>query len=543
MGLLGTTEARGMFHIFLNILIWSFFPLFSKGAVDSAGIWATAFYSQVAGFVLCALFAKRKPLSQVKADLAKAPVMLAILSMASLFISVAFMSSLLRAGSVSATIALELWPLFALFFAATFIRKQWAGLNWFTVGLFFVGALGIVLLATVEDGDLIGYRGGSHFLSQPTGVLLAVVASIFSGATVVQTELYYRYEDEPSFGGAFYTIMLCRAVAIPVALLGVVFSGGSLADQDALIWGCLLGISAYGLASVLAISGLRYTSNILHILMWYMTPVLASLWLILFKGEYLTDAHVLAFMPILIANIFSNLKKIRRRSYFVTAFVAMGSGALIYWWDGVPSNDYYDALSILVGAFSIIVSFVLYRKMEDIRNIAFSLRDAIGVLADGTRKRDEALQLVEDIVMNQPTAGEARKSEAKAYEPISTIRIERFTSFASAEVVVLTVLSSTIIGIAVGFRAQGFVGDMVAFALCIASVFLTLFAIECSSFRFQWKMAKQVFTGESGNWLKDQERVMSVAGIALAYLLACLLLIDKWLYDILRNILISLPPG
>ncbi len=62
-----TDNTKGLLHIFINVLVWSFFPLFS---VQSAGAspWAALFYSQVAGLVFALIFAKRKPARAIAAN-------------------------------------------------------------------------------------------------------------------------------------------------------------------------------------------------------------------------------------------------------------------------------------------------------------------------------------------------------------------------------------------------------------------------------------------------------------------------------------------
>ncbi|MGJ8610233.1 MAG: DMT family transporter [Octadecabacter sp.] len=528
-------NSKAIGNILANIVIFSFFPLFSMLAVETSGIFTTLFYSQVAGFIVTAPFARRKALSDIKTDILKAPILLMVMSGASLFIGMFFLLSVTRTSGITATLALELWPLFAMIFGAFFIKKDWGEFSPFHVVLFLAAGSGVLLLAYVENADNAAIDAASFF---SFGVLLAVLSSVASGATVVQTQLYYTYEDEPSLAGACYTIMLIRAVALVPTFALALYFGEDLTAPGAMIWGGLLGVTAYGAASVLAIIGLRYSSTLLHFLLWFLSPVLATTWLILFLDQRLTDLHIIAFMPILLANIFSSVRRIRRRSFFVMSVFSLLAGVAIY--AVTPSSDlnYFDSLGVVVSAYAIIVSFILQRKLSDIRELGMELVNAIQIGQSKGHSQSDTVDAVfafVDPAQSRPTLIEA----GDGLETIANrIKVERATSFVSAEAIVLCVLTAAILVIALCARTPSLIADVTAFAISVTAVFLTIFSIECSSPAFQWRIAKEAVLNAGGTSSRINDSVfLSIAGTVIMIVLLAILLIDKWVVDIIDTIL------
>ncbi|SDG86072.1 DMT family transporter [Sulfitobacter delicatus] len=533
-----TDNARGLLHIFINVLVWSFFPLFS---VQSAGAspWAALFYSQIAGLAFALIFSKRKSPQTIVSDLRRAPLMLVVLSLASLFTAVFFFSSVARSSSLSATISLELWPFFALFFAALFIKKDWQDLSLRNYLLFALGGVGIIILV-IADHNTLRFGGALWYSS---GVLLAVLAAIASGATVVQTELYYRFEATPSFAGACYTIALVRAVGLPLSLGLALASGADLWSREAMLWGGALGVTAFGLASVMAISGLRYSSRSSHILLWYLTPIISVIWLMIFKGEELSDAHILALLPILFANIFSAIGTIRRASFFWISGATLLLGALIYTVPGAESEEYMGSLGITVGAFAILVSFVLQRKLHDVREMSICTSEGVLKAERAGVSAGRFLDLLDNRVFER--AALATPQKALVAEALDTaaarIRVERITSFSSAENLVLGVLCVGVCFLAVSFRGAGLMFDVVSFVISFTCIFLTLFVYECSRFSFQWKIAIASASATHDRLLKDRDTVfLAVLGTLVLIAMVAVLLVDKWWVDFLRNDILRL---
>lgn len=528
-----TDNTKGLLHIFINVLVWSFFPLFS---VQSAGAapWAALFYSQLAGLVFALIFAKRKPARAIAADLRNEPWMLLVLSLASLFTAVFFFSSVAQSNSLSATISLELWPFFALFFAAFFIKKDWQDLNPRNYLLFALGGLGIVILVIADHNTL--RFGGVWWYS--SGVMLAVLAAVASGATVVQTELYYRYEAAPSFAGACYTIALVRAVGVPFSLALALMSGADLYSREAMLWGGALGVTAFGIASVMTISGLRYSSRSSHILLWYLTPIISVIWLMIFKGEKLSDAHILALLPILFANIFSAIGTIRRASFFWISGATLLLGALIYTVPGAESEEYMGSLGITVGAFAILVSFVLQRKLHDVREMSICTSEGVLAAEQHGMPARSFLDLLRERVFERsgPTAHENPQIAAALGAAAAHIRVERITSFSSAENLVLGVLCAGVCFLAVSFRGAGLMFEVVSFVISFTCIFLTLFVFECSRFSFQWKIAVASASASNDRLMKDRDTVfLAVLGTLVLIAMVAVLLIDKWWVDLLQN--------
>ena len=521
---------KAFLHLLANVLVWSLFPVLSLQTFLSDP-WAALFYSQVAGLLVTAPFAGRWSVRSLLADVMKAPGLLMVLSMASLLLGVFFVFSLQTLNPIGATITLELWPFFALIFSASFIQNKWEDITPTTIGLFLMASIGVMILVVMNTSAVPGQNGRSVL-----GVTLGLLAAVASGATVVQTRLYSLYRSRPSFGGACYTIALVRLAGLPVILVAGLVAGADFGSVQAMVAGGLLGATAFGLASVLAIAGLRYSTRTSHILLWYLTPAIASVWLVLFSGEKLSDTHIIAFMPILFANIFSNIRTIRRLSFFLMSAAALVIGTSIYLIPGIIRPLSLDALAVVTGVYAIIVAFLLQRKLSDIREIGLSLARGLAASRGRAVSGDAFLIAVEKELFTRPSEPATGQVEAAVLDTSDEIKVERATSFSSAEVMVLSFLTVVITVVGLFYRDNGLIYDLVAFAVCFSAVFLTVFVVEASSFRFQWRVAKVALMSVPDARVTDRDTVvLSFLGVATLLALIVLLLIDKWVVDILHN--------
>ena len=504
---------KAFLHLLANVLVWSLFPVLSLQTFLSDP-WAALFYSQVAGLLVTAPFAGRWSVRSLLADVMKAPGLLMVLSMASLLLGVFFVFSLQTLNPIGATITLELWPFFALIFSASFIQNKWEDITPTTIGLFLMASIGVMILVVMNTSAVPGQNGRS----------------------VVQPRLYSLYRSRPSFGGACYTIAFVRLAGLPVILVAGLVAGADFGSVQAMVAGGLLGATAFGLASVLAIAGLRYSTRTSHILLWYLTPAIASVWLVLFSGEKLSDTHIIAFMPILFANIFSNIRTIRRLSFFLMSAAALVIGTSIYLIPGIIRPLSLDALAVVTGVYAIIVAFLLQRKLSDIREIGLSLARGLAASRGRAVSGDAFLIAVEKELFTRPSEPATGQVEAAVLDTSDEIKVERATSFSSAEVMVLSFLTVVITVVGLFYRDNGLIYDLVAFAVCFSAVFLTVFVVEASSFRFQWRVAKVALMSVPDARVTDRDTVvLSFLGVATLLALIVLLLIDKWVVDILHN--------
>jgi drug/metabolite transporter (DMT)-like permease len=469
------------------------------------------------------------------------------LSMASLFLNILFLSSIEFTESLSATIIMELWPFFALIFAATLIQKSWDGLNLRNLVLFCVGAIGLTLLAAEESGAFEG--GGHRILTEwdeiPIGTLLALAAAVLSGLTIVQTRLYYTLEKSPSFSGAAYTIFLCRAISIPVAFGLMLAFGDNVFAAEAMLWGVLFGMIPYGLASMLAISGIRYSKNIGNIMLWYFAPILAGLWLLAFTEQNLSDIYILAFLPIVFANIFTNVSVIRRKSFFIMSIAIMIFGVYIYLGPTQEYNRFYDAITVLMAFYAIFISFIIQRKVSDLREIAKIVSECVAALAPQNIEKHAIIAAISCRLTGRDLREEAECSDAD-YERLAkdcevdraaqSIIMERTTSLSLSENMIIIIITACILFISLFLRPHTAAADLVALVSSISSVFLTAFTIELSQKSFQWRLATESFYLPYHLTQKLRETtVLSILSLCILLSAILVLLTDKHLIDIVVN--------
>lgn len=529
----------------VHVLLWSSFPVLAVLSAGKADVLSIAFYAQVFGAIVCVPMARsRAGLREILADLFRHPVMIFIGAMASLFLHIFFMWSVKVVSSLSALITFELWPVFSLIFAALFVRKKWSGLG---VGLVIsaaLGTLGVTLLVIAESeitAPLSAIEGGRETgeVQASIGIGLAFLASVLTGLTVIQTEVYRRISPSISFSGASYTILLCRLISIPVIFGICQVYDADLLNRDAALWGLLFGVSSYSIGSILTIEGVRYSKNIANILIWYFTPLISALWLSWLAGVSIYDIHVLAFMPVLLANILASAWGVDRFSVVAMNVVTLVAGGYIYMVPVRVSTHFFEAIGVMIAFYAIVVSFVLQRKIQDVRAIALEIHSTVASLrAEGWGASRVVSELEARVFSHGALGGDMGSDRAVAQIEAAAerVRIERATSASFGDTVSLGILTAAIVIICSSFRDGTFVGDVVAITVIVVTAFMTLYTLETSAARFQWRLATSIYQGDFERLQRESSRVVvSVAGVAILYGLFIFLLVDKYEADVLQN--------
>jgi drug/metabolite transporter (DMT)-like permease len=236
-----------------------------------------------------------------------------------------FLLSLNLMSPAGAAIIMECWPILAIFIAPVLIEKNWKPFEtldivlimFLMLGLFIISAsdIGLSFEELLED-PLFLFTGKSY--EEMYGIICAVLSAFcYAWAGVARP---YFVEKLPNnyrqkyFGGtknwkeSLFAFWVTALTAIPLATLTVFIFGFDLSPLGNIIMptiGLGLALTAMGCLYALSIS-LADTPNVNFL--WYLSPLMAAIWLAIFGFSQITPMLVLGGFFIISANIILILK-------------------------------------------------------------------------------------------------------------------------------------------------------------------------------------------------------------------------------------------
>lgn len=542
------SDRSGAIFILLNIFVFSFFPLISSISRDlGADVFGVALFAQISGALFSLAFGYRVVrVRSFVSDIRSNFSLLLPLSMASLFLHIFFLYSMEYTSGISATIVLELWPLFAFFFAGMIVRKRWSGFSFKVFLLFLLSSFGVVCLSFIDT-----FGGGAPSVvgmlsDNSVGLALALLASACSGLTVAQAEFFRRIGVRFDFFEAAYSIFIFRFISLPISLIIALAFGEGLLETKNIVLGAAFGFTSYGLASILAVQGVAYSKSLSNILLWYLAPFVGGVWLVVFTDTVVFDLHLIALFPILLSNLLIGIESTDRKSYFIMNVCAVFGVLYIYLGPTLPSEQYYDALGPLVAFYAIVVSFILQRKIGDMRSIAIIIARTVAEgRSRGVMPRDAIARLEKQLVLRSSIGSDCLELESEArgdarleeLQAVDEILAERETSSSLGDAAILVILTVSIAFIGIVLRPLNFVSDLVALSVVVSAGFLTAFTIEASSHSFQWRLAQGIFTEHRDQvMLWRKKSILSMLNLVILFLLFLLLIVDRHWVDLFQNL-------
>ena len=237
---------------------------------------------------------------------------LLLIGLATTLYNFCFFYAMQMTSKVGAAIIIELWPLFAMFLAPLFISKTWnkLGLRDYLIG--GIGIVGVVVVSYDASGaesflSLFG-NGGTESI---TGILLALIGGLFVAVSIVlssevgnRISKHILQEDKPTVKCAAIAEVVRRLVALPPSFLLL------WAFKDDLAWtvngiyvSVATGIVVFTIGSLLMRVALLNAKSSNINMLYYISPVLAVLWLCLLGIGELSGGIVLGGALVIIANI------------------------------------------------------------------------------------------------------------------------------------------------------------------------------------------------------------------------------------------------
>lgn len=475
-----------------NVILWSFFPLIAFFASDIGDVWAVAFYSQVFGALIAFAFTDKAQLvPRMGTAVRKAPFFFVAMSLASLFLLVFLVTSMVTIESTVAAVVLEFWPAIAFLLAARFVTKSWQDIN-ATTFLILGGALVGLAITVASQVTVNGIAGGMNTvewrLEGVVGVTFALIAAIMSAATILQTELALRVESASDFASASFIVLILRLIAVPVCLIGAIATSADLANMMAIWAGLAFGVTGYGLASILAIYGVRHAESIRAILLWFLAPPLGLIWLALVFDQPLSSNTILGFMVLFISNIFLNSSAIRRPALLYSTGGLLLAAVVVLRLPGLDSPIFFESLTVLTTFYVIFVAFVMARK-SDLMQL-----EVDDVIRFAETASPEEINRARDDLMLHNTDLE-RKTDLSPI--VGRLAMRRANSPILTELLVSAILAGTIILICLVFRGPSPLHDVVSISLVFIVVFCTFYLRDIARPATSWSNIAQILGGDT----------------------------------------------
>jgi drug/metabolite transporter (DMT)-like permease len=381
----------------------------------------------------------------------------------------AFVFALRYNNDAAVTLIVESWPLLAAFFL-TGVISRFQRLTRRQVLWSLVALVGFYFLVVARTGPFLG-----GFEAVP------IAAAVVSGlAQAVAVAAHQRALQDLPDGFGITTNFLLQSIRMTAASVVGVLVGlftAATYSLDGSVWLPAVGVGAAIMASaVLYALSLQASQSAAVTLMWFLTPVV-SIALLASVGMADLNSNVMVGATLVIAaNIF--LQERLESSINVTALVvaAVAVGTVILYTRGFQVADYFNYVQIVSAFYGILQGFLLTRLWDR--------RMRVGLVEEKWALQGRSQLLDQRRVTPPPSiSGEEAEHACRDAAEINVLRQE-MRSY--SEAILLTILGAASSIVLVVGRSNTFLGDVLAFLIPIAIVFLltvTWALLQQGSFR------------------------------------------------------------
>ncbi|OUD09628.1 hypothetical protein BVC71_07255 [Marivivens niveibacter] len=410
------------------------------------------------------------------------------LSHACLFASFVYISK------ATASIVYEIWPIIALFFLAVTHPQwskgtRWAALDrriWFLSFAAFVGLVIIVIDASQLKVDPMDPFRFILSREGKIGLTLAALSAIFMAYSVALGRNIRLYVEE-QYGGCEATVdqinraLLASAATKVFGAVGFVLTIPFLPnavhelanlEAETLGWAVLNGVVIVTLGSLSYREALARSAQVELTIMWYLTPVIALLWLWLAGVETLTITVGVGATLIVSANALLQMRSDTTPA-FIGVFLSVAiTGALVTLSDPFTTvvlfEDFnlIDLVALPVGFIGILGGFLLQR-LSDLQSQSHLNAMA---LVDYAQRKDPNVDVdtVCDMIKGRASLPEELQHHARE------LMVAEAPVIRAGELLVMWSLSAFCILMIVLFRADNIVGDTLAITVVPSLTYILL---------------------------------------------------------------------
>ncbi len=489
-------------YILISVFVFSLWALMAALGIEQINIWEFIFWIELITWVTSVVLLKISTLGKnirykKLRDLNFREVLefsasgfTLIVAQATLLMSFRYMQ---KAGAM---IVYEVWPILAMFVTPLFVARAWERVKFKDFGYSLLALLGVAMILLPEKNE--PFFAGDGALRYVT-LLLPLIGGIFNALTSslnVRLSHATDLKDHP-----FIAVMAAQAkyglFALGFAAVGLVFNkvrGGAPSHYTLYNVAALFFISIviYMVGRLTWAAGLLGASNANITVLWYLTPVLTVAWLWLAGQSAVTAPIVIGSCFIISANMLMSVKADERIAYPATILTLLATGIYARFIPGLSMGDYYQAISVPLIFYAIIVAFLmdrLIRRDTFEEGLVVEIIRHIGLRGPKSKKKQK--ELVDEVAAIVRT-DEARGIDAhyrslrnaghefldEISDKLDALALSRIQGASFGEMLVLSLVGTLTVATTVVFRPVDFVADCFSVVLSAALVFIYFTVID-----------------------------------------------------------------
>lgn len=320
---------NAMIAILIAAISFSFYPLLNSMALETTSPFLLALLIQIVTIITAtiALTLKIKaPQNITKAfmDYKKFPTsifLIPVFSGIGIYLGgLFFIFSLSLMSKAGASLIMESWPVFAIFLAFLLPNKRRSPIRAIDIILIIITLIGMLMITASEknislsefmndplfifkEQDFYGYLGiVMAFLAAWCFATSAIARSYFAARMPTSFRIKYFGKTE-TITESIFTYLLTYILGLPLAVLSfLLFEDSIQISTDTALPVVLIGI-VFVITSSLYSYAMLITRKTNINLMWYISPILAALWLAIFGYSQITEMLIAGGFLIVTANV------------------------------------------------------------------------------------------------------------------------------------------------------------------------------------------------------------------------------------------------
>ncbi len=347
------------FYMMLSVLCWSLFPLLGVWGVEKVGVFDFILWSYAVGclasFVTLKILTAKDPPAAKMAGRLKADVVLGCLASFLSFACLLF--SFLSFSRAGAVMVFESWPVLAVFLAPLLLQRGWSKIARRDMLFSALALTGLGFLMIPE----------AHHLT-PLQLFLPLLGGLLMAAgSMLKSRVSQALADKKRPLAALLRVQTIFSAgvtlfALPCALLWPHHHGAP--DKATLIIVVFTGLAVHTLGNVAYTQGLLRSSKTAILALWNLMPPLAVFWLWRAGEGHITPAIVLGSIFIITASLMMTVRADTSSAYAASVTAILLTGAYTYFSSGLGMSDYYQAISVPLFFYAILVAFMMDRLIK-----------------------------------------------------------------------------------------------------------------------------------------------------------------------------------
>lgn len=539
-------------YMLFSVLTWSLFPLLSARGIDQLAVFdyimLTYIVGAVASYLMLVLMPGYRKNGGMRLRLLT-PRLIGEIFIGTLTVLLSFaclLTSFSYISKAGATIIYEIWPIVAMFITPLLIKKGWTGIS-ARDGVFsllaFIG-VGFLMYPEVQNTGISFFSAPGQYYH----VFLPLLGGVFMAiASVMKSRVSFLLQDDAHPVASLLRVQVMFCIGVILLAIPFVFlwpDKTSVYTTENIIAVLVIGTFIHTLGNVAYTMAVLRTSKSNIVVLWYLMPIFSVVWLWLAGESQITPYIILGAVFIITANLIMSIKADESMAYTAAILALLVCGVYAYFIDGLAMDDYYQALSVPVVFYTILVAFMMDRlirrdRLEEERGIAI-MNHIEGVAQQLTAPAAGYTACINGIVTTTSAAEidslyrKLRNAKEPALRPIynqlDELAISKVQGTGFAEFFVLLLLAALTVVTALVFRPNNIIGDGFGVVTSLTVIFVLFMVLDLQRQRRTFYLTHGT-NGERGIARQltaslTAERILSAALIVLimAAFLALLLL-------------------